>query len=81
MLICALRLSVVKADPIQPSHFSFQTLGNRKLPTPIPPLTLPLRKMNIPRRGARENRPANRALSLRYNARFLALMAEEVAEG
>lgn len=44
------------------------------------PPTLPLRNMNIPRRGASESRPTNRTLSLGHDARFLALVPEQVTE-
>lgn len=36
--------------------------------------------MNIPRRGASESRPTNRTLSLGHDARFLALVPEQVTE-
>lgn len=44
------------------------------------PPTLPLRNMNIPRRGASKSRPANRTLSLGHDSRFLTLVPEQVTE-
>lgn len=42
----------------------------------VPPLTFPLRKVNIPCRRAGKRCAAHRAFSLGHNPRLLALMAK-----
>ena len=58
------------------------------LPTtslPIEPIlrspTLPLRDMDIPRRGASKSRSTDRTLSLGHYSRFFTLVTEQVTEG
>ena len=54
------------------TFFSFSRL--------LPPLTLPLRKVNIPCRRAGKRCATHRTFGLGHDPRFLALMAKQVAE-